>query len=248
MAYEKLQQRLLDFLQEHDGAASNRVLRESLGCTDGTYERVKDALVAAEKIERWRGPGGTVRFLKKGNARSLELRPASSKPKPRLVEPRAAGKAASATVRPAGTIATNRRRVDTYRYEDETRKNIPTAEFQSIAQQMEATAPLESTRYERRTRLAKGETRERNADLDPQIVWRGVRITLTQTQRKQLQVTGEVELGDAQLVWRGKDTQDWSDLVVNPPPIYIQEKIHPKAIIEGIREESRARRVDDGWA
>ena len=68
-----------------------------------------------------------------------------------------------------------------------------------------------------------------------------MRITLSQAQRKQLQETGEVELGDAQLVWRGKDTQDWSDLVVNPPPIYIQEKVQPKAIIEGIRKESRAR-------
>jgi adenine-specific DNA-methyltransferase len=68
-----------------------------------------------------------------------------------------------------------------------------------------------------------------------------MRITLSQAQRKQLQETGEVELGDAQLVWRGKGTQDWSDLVVNPPPIYIQEKVQPKAIIEGIRKESRAR-------
>ena len=91
------------------------------------------------------------------------------------------------------------------------------------------------------TPLPKGETRERNADLDPQIIWRGMKITLTQAQRKLLQETGEVELGDAQLVWRGKDTQDWSDLVVNPPPIYIQEKVHPKAIIEGLRKESRAR-------
>jgi adenine-specific DNA-methyltransferase len=121
------------------------------------------------------------------------------------------------------------------------RRNIPTAEFQSIAQQMEEIAPFEAARYKRATPLAKGETRERNADLDPQIVWRGMRITLTQAQRRQLQETGEVELGDAQLVWRGKDTQDWSDLVVNPPPIYIQEKVQPKAIIEGIRKESRAR-------
>ena len=102
-------------------------------------------------------------------------------------------------------------------------------------------APFKPARYQRATPLAKGETRERNADLDPQIVWRGMRITLSQAQRKQLQETGEVELGDAQLVWRGKDTQDWSDLVVNPPPIYIQEKVQPKAIIEGIRKESRAR-------
>jgi adenine-specific DNA-methyltransferase len=123
----------------------------------------------------------------------------------------------------------------------DTRRNIPTAEFQSIAQQMEEGAPFKPAHYQRATPLAKGETRERNADLDPQIIWRGMRITLSQAQRKQLQETGEVELGDAQLVWRGKDTQDWSDLVVNPPPIYIQEKVQPKAIIEGIRKESRAR-------
>jgi adenine-specific DNA-methyltransferase len=123
----------------------------------------------------------------------------------------------------------------------DSRRNIPTAEFQSIAQQMEEVAPFKPAHFERATPLAKGEARERNADLDPQIVWRGMRITLSQAQRKQLQETGEVELGDAQLVWRGKDTQDWSDLVVNPPPIYIQEKVQPKAIIEGLRKESRTR-------
>ena len=32
---------------------------------------------------------------------------------------------------------------------------------------------------------------------------------------------------DPQLVWRGKDEQDWSDLVVQAPPLYIQEKVHP---------------------
>ena len=36
---------------------------------------------------------------------------------------------------------------------------------------------------------------------------------------------------DTQLVWRGKDQQDWSDLVVHAPPLYIQEKVHPKALI-----------------
>jgi adenine-specific DNA-methyltransferase len=123
----------------------------------------------------------------------------------------------------------------------DSRRNIPTAEFQSLAQQMEEVAPVRPAHFKRATPLVKGETRERNADLDPQVVWRGVRITLSLAQRKQLQETGEVELGDAQLVWRGKDTQDWSDLVVNPPPIYIQEKVQPKAIIEGIRKESRAR-------
>ena len=54
--------------------------------------------------------------------------------------------------------------------------------------------------------------------------------------------TGEVEIGDAQLVWRGKDQQDWSDLVVNAPPLYIQEKIHPKAIIDDLKRRTDATR------
>src|SRR5580658_3997572 len=123
----------------------------------------------------------------------------------------------------------------------DTRRNIPTAEFQSLAQQLEDQAPAAPAHFKRATPLPTGETRPRNADLDPQIIWRGMRIRLTDAQRQQLQETGEVELGDAQLVWRGKDTQDWSDLVVNPPPIYIQEKVHPKAIIDGLRKEARAR-------
>jgi adenine-specific DNA-methyltransferase len=40
---------------------------------------------------------------------------------------------------------------------------------------------------------------------------------------------------DPQLVWRGKDRQDWSDLVVNAPPLYIQEKVKPKALIDDLR-------------
>lgn len=123
----------------------------------------------------------------------------------------------------------------------DTRRNIPTAEFQSIAQRMEETAPVQPVRYPRATPLPKGETRDRNEDLDPQVIWRGARIRLTEAQRKQLQETGEIELGDAQLVWRGKDAQDWSDLVVHPSPIYIQEKVHPKAIIDGLQKDARAR-------
>ena len=44
---------------------------------------------------------------------------------------------------------------------------------------------------------------------------------------------------DPQLVWRGKDEQDWSDLVVNAPPIYIQEKVHPKVLIEDLVKRSK---------
>ena len=44
---------------------------------------------------------------------------------------------------------------------------------------------------------------------------------------------------DPQLVWRGKDDQDWSDLVVNAPPLYIQERVHPKALIDDLMRQSR---------
>src|SRR5574337_1441662 len=45
---------------------------------------------------------------------------------------------------------------------------------------------------------------------------------------------------DPQLVWRGKDQQDWSDLVVNAPPLYIQEKVKPKVLIDDLLRESKA--------
>ena len=38
-----------------------------------------------------------------------------------------------------------------------------------------------------------------------------------------------------QLIWRGKDRQDWSSLVVQAPPLYIQEKVHPKVLIDDLR-------------
>ena len=44
---------------------------------------------------------------------------------------------------------------------------------------------------------------------------------------------------DPQLVWRGKDEQDWSNLVVTAPPIFIQEKVHPKAIINDLMRQSQ---------
>ena len=43
---------------------------------------------------------------------------------------------------------------------------------------------------------------------------------------------------DPQLVWRGKDEQDWSDLVVQAPPLYIQEKVHPKVLIDDLIRQS----------
>jgi DNA-damage-inducible protein D len=40
---------------------------------------------------------------------------------------------------------------------------------------------------------------------------------------------------DPQLVWRGKDEHD---LLVKSPPLYIQEKIHPKALIDDLKRMS----------
>jgi adenine-specific DNA-methyltransferase len=45
---------------------------------------------------------------------------------------------------------------------------------------------------------------------------------------------------DPQLVWRGKDEQDWSDLVVSAPPLYIQEKVHPKVLIDDLMARTKA--------
>lgn len=132
------------------------------------------------------------------------------------------------------------KQVSTLVHDDATRKNIPTAELQSTAEYLEEMNPAQPVAYPRARPLAEGERRERDEDLDPQIVWNGARIRLTKAQVAQLAETGEVELGDAQLVWRGKDTQDWSDLIVQTPPLYIQEKIHPKAIIDDLKRRSEA--------
>ena len=44
---------------------------------------------------------------------------------------------------------------------------------------------------------------------------------------------------DPQLVWKGKDEQDSRDLEVPSVPVYIQEKIHPKYIIEDLRAQAK---------
>ena len=44
---------------------------------------------------------------------------------------------------------------------------------------------------------------------------------------------------DPQLVWHGKDEQNWSDLVVQAPPLFIQEKVHPKALINDLLRHSK---------
>src|SRR6202171_1867256 len=88
-----------------------------------------------------------------------------------------------------------KKKIEALTHEKASRKNIPTAEFQSVMR-TEEQSPIRVA-YERR-----------NRDLDPQ------------------------------LVWRGKDEQDWSDLVVPAPPLYIQEKVHPKVLVDDLRRQS----------
>jgi adenine-specific DNA-methyltransferase len=45
---------------------------------------------------------------------------------------------------------------------------------------------------------------------------------------------------DPQLAWKGKDEQDRADLAVPVVPIYIQEKVHPQAIVENLRATAKA--------
>ena len=134
------------------------------------------------------------------------------------------------------------KQVEALEHDEAARKNIPPAELQALAQKVEETDPVEPVSYLRANPLAEGETRPRREGLDPQIVWSGGTLTLTDEQIEQLKETGQVEIGEAQLVWRGKDEQDWSDLVVHVPQIYLQEKIKPQAIIADLKRMSDERR------
>ena len=64
-------------------------------------------------------------------------------------------------------------------------------------------------------------------------------------QTKEIRYPRNTDL-DPQLVWRGKDEQDWSDLVVHAPPLYIQEKVHPKALIDDLLRETKEREHEAG--
>src|SRR5437016_13005657 len=88
-----------------------------------------------------------------------------------------------------------RKTVEALRHDQARRKNIPTAEHESVLHQEQK--EVKKLRY------------PRNTDLDPQ------------------------------LVWRGKDEQDWSDLVVPAPPLYIQEKVQPKVLIDDLLRRSK---------
>ncbi len=134
--------------------------------------------------------------------------------------------------------------VSTLTHDKAVRLNNPTAEMASLYEQQEEMLgeAAREMRVPRDRPLADGAVRDRDMDRDPQIIWNGAKIKITPAQMRKLAETGEIEIGDAQLVWRGKDRQDWSDLVVNAPPLYIQEKVHPKAIIDDLKRRTTSTR------
>ncbi|MET3855360.1 site-specific DNA-methyltransferase [Rhizobium sp. OAE497] len=136
--------------------------------------------------------------------------------------------------------------VSTLTHDQAVRLNNPTAEMASLyEQQVEMLGDGgREMRIARDRPLAHSTERDRDMDRDPQIIWNGAKIRITPAQMKKLADTGEIEIGDAQLVWRGKDRQDWSDLVVNAPPLYIQEKVHPKAIIDDLKRRTNKAREE----
>jgi len=134
------------------------------------------------------------------------------------------------------------KQIDALKHDTATRRNIPTAEMESFFQRDEDSAPRPPQHYARTRPLPEGETRTTEEPRSPELIWNGARIIITDEQMATLAQTGTLTLSDAQLVWRGKDRQDWSDLVVNVPPLYIQEKIHPKAIIDDLKRRTAQKR------
>jgi adenine-specific DNA-methyltransferase len=134
------------------------------------------------------------------------------------------------------------KQVDALKHDAASRRNIPTAEMESFFRRDEDASPMQPKHYPRARPLAEGETRVAEEPRAPELIWNGARIIITDEQMKELAETGTLTLSDAQLVWRGKDQQDWSDLVVNVPPLYIQEKIHPKAIIDDLKRRTAKKR------
>ena len=134
------------------------------------------------------------------------------------------------------------RQIDALKHDKASRRNIPTAEMESFFQRDEDSVPRPPKHYPRDRPLAEGERRTAEEPSQPELIWNGARITITEKQMAELAETGALTLSDAQLVWRGKDRQDWSDLIVNVPPLYIQEKIHPKAIIDDLKRRTADKR------
>ncbi len=51
---------------------------------------------------------------------------------------------------------------------------------------------------------------------------------------------------DPQLVWRGKEVPGPAELTAQAPPLFIQEKVHPKVLADDLARETRRRRAEAG--
>ncbi len=68
---------------------------------------------------------------------------------------------------------------------------------------------------------------------------------LAEDDRKPVPVTYERNRDlDPQLMWRGKDEQGWQDLVVPAPPLFIQEKVKPKVLIDDLVRRSKEEQAE----
>ena len=88
-------------------------------------------------------------------------------------------------------------------------KRVETLTHEEASRKNIPTAEHEAVMAERDRRPIEVEYERRNRDLDPQ------------------------------LVWRGKDEQNRSDLAVQAPPLFIQEKVHPKALTADLLRQTR---------
>ena len=93
-------------------------------------------------------------------------------------------------------------------------KRVETLTHEEASRKNIPTAEHEAVMAERNRRPVEVEYERRNRDLDPQ------------------------------LVWRGKDEQNRSDLVVQAPPLFIQEKVHPKALIADLLRQTKDAKAD----
>ena len=118
-------------------------------------------------------------------------------------------------IRKNSGTGTGGKTVESIKHDEARRKNIPTAEYQSVLEKQKL-APVRVSYPRNGADALADEKATRNPDVDPQ------------------------------LVWRGKDRQDWSDLVVHAPPLYIQEKVHAKALIDDLLRETKERQHADG--
>src|SRR6185312_16331490 len=84
------------------------------------------------------------------------------------------------------------KQVDALKHKEASRRNIPTAEMESFFRRDEDAAPRPPKHYPRARPLAEGETRTAEEPSRPELIWNGVRIAITEAQRKELVETGRL--------------------------------------------------------